>query len=161
MDQPWDDFLRLIVHEYGHFRQWKEKREAYTITYNHPMKEELGEKSLEDAFFKWLEGSKELDEEAIKFTCDIARDLELDCERVTVELIKKYDLPIDIEDYCRRASAYVYFYNILPETRQWYVIGKEPYNIPEIVELMPVNLDGDYTTIPEEVAELMKKECHG
>jgi hypothetical protein len=159
MKQPEDNFIRLLAHEYGHFRQWKEKREPYWITFGHPKAKECGEKSLEDVFFKWLENRRELDKETIKFSCDVSRDLELDCERVTVELIKKYNLPIDLEDYCRRANAYVYFYNILPETRKWYVIGKEPYNIPEILELMPTNLDGDYTTTPEEVAELMKKEC--
>ena len=147
-------FLRLLVHEYGHFRQWKEKRKAYWISYTHPLTEIL-DRTLEDIFFSWLNG-EECNKELVKFTCDVARDLELDCERVTIKLIKKYKLPIDIDEYCQRAAAYTYFYNTLPETRKWYVIGREPYNNPDILKLMPKNLDGDFTKTPPKVSAMMR-----
>jgi hypothetical protein len=160
MDQPKDAILRLLVHEYGHFTQWKENREIYWLAVgNHPMAEKFGQRNIESMFFGWLEGSEEYSQQVVEVICNVAKHLELDCERTTVELIRKYDLPIDLEDYIRRACAYVYFYNTLPETRKWYAVGKEPYNIPELLQLMPTTLENDFAETPLEAIKIMKERC--
>jgi hypothetical protein len=153
-----DSFLRILTHEYGHFIQWKERRAEYWILNEHPLVEELGVESLEKILWSWL-GGEDQSVEHVTISCNVCRDLELDCERITLGLIKKYELALDVEDYARRANAYVYFYNVLLENRQWYMIDKEPYNIPEILEIMPTDLDGDYTTTPQNISQLMKQLC--
>jgi len=149
-DQDPDSFLRLLVHEYCHFRQWAEKREPYWNLYDPELKADL-----ESVFFGWIEG-QDTDLELVKYAGTACRDMELDCERLTVKTIKELELPIDLVDYTKRAAAYVLFYNVIIETRKWYAIGEEPYNNPEIIKLMPDNLDGDFKTTPPEVAALMK-----
>ena len=85
--------------------------------------------------------------------------MELDCERVAIGVIEKHLLPIDIPEYCKKANAYVHFYNLMKETRKWYSIGKEPYNIKEIVDIMPDNLDDDCTVFTEEMRSVMMEHC--
>jgi hypothetical protein len=154
-----DNFLRLLVHEYCHFRQWASWRRPYWVAYDHPMIEKCGYKDMEETFFKWVEGD-EVEPSLVTLAGCICRDLELDCERLSVETIQRLQLSIDIDDYIRRAAAYVHFYNVLMQTRKWYEIGNEPYNNPVILEAMPDNLNGDFEGTPPEIVELMKEQCY-
>jgi hypothetical protein len=37
------------------------------------------------------------------------------------------------------------------KNRKWYTIGKEPYNIPDVVDIMPKTFDIDYTILDSNI----------
>jgi len=139
VDQPDDIWLSLYVHEFSHFEQWRDNREQ---------------------FFEWQGGTERLfcrlEDESVGDrgffdNLKLARALEWDCEVRTVENIKKYDLPIDIDWYTKRANAYIYFYTYMGVSKKWYEIGREPFNIPEITEACPNTFQDNYSGMPEKL----------
>ena len=60
-------------------------------------------------------------------------DLELDNEKRSVQLIKDFNLPINIEKYTRCANAYVLFYNWMLTSRKWCKPGNTPYSNKAVV----------------------------
>lgn len=157
VDQPLDQWLPLVAHEFAHYRQWLERREPYTAV----MKEVEQGLTVEDLGFGWLEGKHKLSKKKIKLYIGQLRDMELDCERRTLMLIKEYGLPINTVHYAKKAAAYAHFYNVLIETKKWYEPMNEPYNNPVILEYMPSNLDGDFSKISKSLKTIMIKECYG
>jgi hypothetical protein len=81
--------------------------------------------------------------------------VEVDCEKRTVEKIKKYGLDsiINIDEYIQKSNAYVLFYLWMRKNRKWYTIGKEPYNIPDVVSVMPKTFDIDYTELSPDILD--------
>jgi hypothetical protein len=111
-----------LIHEYSHFLQWRDRKKYYNRLL----------KSC-DIVFSWIAGKfykKDVVEEAIKYVIE----LEWDCEMGALELIKKYDLDVDIKKYIQSANAYIMFYHVIHNTRKW--CKKSPYN-PEITRSMP------------------------
>ena len=92
------DWLGVLAHEYAHLTQWKDKSTNIWQTGS------TGVTHLDD----WLGGKKI---RSIKKAIEWSRDLELDNEKRTVRLIKKWKLPIDLNDYIKKANAYIQFYN--------------------------------------------------
>jgi hypothetical protein len=78
---------------------------------------------------------------------------------LTVEKIKKWSLDkiIDTEEYIQKSNAYILFYLWMKKNRSWYTIGKEPYNIDEIVSIMPKTFDIDYTKLEPKIEEVFDK----
>lgn len=139
-----EDFLGLMAHEYCHMTQWldgiplwKEAEEALS------------------GLWDWLSGEEI---ENIEKSINTARDLELDNEKRTVEMIKKWNLPIDVNEYIRKANAYVLFYNYLKKTRKWSEPTNSPYINKNIVEAMSDKFDMDYEKLSPELFELYKRE---
>ncbi len=94
------DWLGILVHEYAHLTQWQDKSTNIWKTGS------IGVTHLDD----WLGGKKI---RSIKKAIEWSRDLELDNEKRSVKLIKKWKLPIDLNDYIKKANAYVQFYNYM------------------------------------------------
>jgi len=138
------DFLELLAHEYSHMTQWSDGIELW---------KKAGH-SLE-ALHSWLEGQEVED---IEKHIDIARDLELDNEMRTVEVIKRWNLPIDVESYIKKSNAYVHFYNYLKVSRKWSEPDNSPYTNEEILKEMSTNFDMDYETLSPRLLEIFKKE---
>ena len=40
------------------------------------------------------------------------------------------------------------------KNRSWYKIGKEPYNIPQVVSVMPKTFDIDYTVLDPKIEKV-------
>ena len=115
-------FLDVLVHEFCHFKQWKEDCKVWR---------ELGD-SL-DLMWKWLRHEIELDKQTLNFIFEAVSNLEKDCERRAVKLIKKYDLEIDLEKYIRSANTYLHFYDYVKEHRVWM---KEEQGIESFVQVL-------------------------
>lgn len=133
------DFLSILVHEYSHFLQWKQKSPFWFTKYRGLSPWVVLE--------RWL-GGREYKDTTIIECIERVRKCELDCDRIAVGLIKEYDLPINIYDYCRSASAYQYFYHYVRITRQWEYEQFPPY-IRSVLDLMPSNLNDGYEDIPD------------
>jgi hypothetical protein len=121
--------------------QWVEKVPEWT--------ENVGMDNIE----KWLNGDDSVNMNNIDNEIRTSIIVEVDCEKRTVEKIKKYELDsiINIDEYIQKSNAYVLFYLWMRKNRKWYTIGKEPYNIPDVVDIMPKTFDIDYTILDSNI----------
>jgi hypothetical protein len=134
-------WLVILLHESCHMDQWVEKVPEWT--------ENVGMDNIE----KWLNGDDSVNMNNIDNEIRTSIIVEVDCEKRTVEKIKKYGLDsiINIDEYIQKSNAYVLFYLWMRKNRKWYTIGKEPYNIPDVVSVMPKTFDIDYTILDSNI----------
>lgn len=136
-----EDGLHILVHEYGHLTQWLDSLDN---------KHELWDLST-DSLGKvdaWLGGKRV---HHIARHLGVARDLELDNEKRSVKLIKKWNLSIDTKEYIKRANAYVQFYNWMYFTRRWCKSTNRPYDNVTVVEAMPTTFRMNYSEMSPKV----------
>ena len=136
--------LGVLAHEFGHFTQWKEAI---------PIWEQAG--VALDYVDNWLAG-KEV--RGIKKWIDLARDLELDNERRTVNIIKQFNLPISIDLYTKRANAYILFYNWLLITRKWSRPGNSPYKNRQIIKACSAKFNMKYKKLSKRIEKVFTEE---
>ena len=137
------DFLQILVHEFSHLTQWVEKCKPWVRGIN-------GIGYVDE----WLSGK---DVPNIRKHLAYSRDLELDNEKRSVKHIKKFNLSIDVEDYIRRANAYVLFYNRLFITRKWATNKNSPYSNPLIYNKMPKTFRVNYTSSCSKYNKIFEK----
>jgi hypothetical protein len=128
-----EQWLGVLLHEYSHLTQWAEDAPVWRASHG-------------DEWVSWLDGKPV---RRIKEKIAAAREVEADCERRTVRLIRELDAPIDIERYVRAANSYVHFYNVMAEKRKWYAAGRGPYAVAEVMALASPTLDPDYSKTPK------------
>lgn len=138
------DWLEILVHEYCHFTQWIDQIP-------------LWEKAATSLYYvdKWLEGNSVRN---IQKHIGVARDLELDNEKRSVEMIKQHNLNIDVDHYIRKANAYVQFYNYLGKSRRWCKPGNSPYTNERVIAAMPNNFRMRYSKLSKKVEKLFINE---
>lgn len=146
--QSFDDWFKVLVHEFSHMRQWIEQCKEWT--------ESEKDGDAHNLIDLWLNKNVELSDKNRDKFVNRARDLELDCEKRALKWIRSFKLPINEKNYVKRANAYVYFYTHMKETRKWYIIGKEPYNIKLLIFAMPDHFENDYDNPPEIIEQLYK-----
>lgn len=134
-------WLIILLHESCHMDQWVENVPAWTENIS-------GMENID----KWLDGDN-VDMNLIDTEIRLSMSCEIDCEKRTVEKIKKYglDLVINIDEYIQKSNAYVLFYLWMRKNRKWYIIGKEPYNITDVVNVMPKTFDINYTILDSNI----------
>jgi len=138
--------LETIVHEFCHFLQWNEQCKAWVDNCD----------SIEMVDL-WLSGEDIPD---IDRHISNVRDLELDNEIRSVNLIKTFGLEPEInpEKYTQRANAYITFYNWLKISRRWPDPKNTPYTNERIVNAMSTKFDMNYETLDPYIEELFKME---
>ena len=141
MNRP--DALGILAHEYAHLTQWDEGIKLWHDSGN----------SMEK-IDNWLGGKRVHN---IKRHLAVSRDLELDNERRTVQLIKKWDLSINIDDYTKKANAYVHFYNWMYFTRRWSSPKNSPYTNPDIQSVMSTRFNMKYAEMTPRVYNAFKE----
>ena len=87
-----------------------------------------------------------------------ARDLELDNEKRSVKLIKKFNLNVNIDSYIKRANAYVQFYNYLMISRKWCATTNIPYKNNRLLKVMPAKFNMDYNKLSKKVLRVFEEE---
>ena len=141
-----DGALGILVHEFCHMMQWLDSKRGkfrrWSIATNALGKIE-----------SWLAGKPATN---IKRAIGYSRDLELDNEKRTVAMIQKWDLPINIDDYTKRANAYILFYNWMHKTRKWSTPPNTPYDNPMVYEQMSTKFNMKYTTLSRNVRRAFK-----
>lgn len=139
----------IFVHEYGHFRQWIE----YCPVWKHY---DRTVKKWDD----WVARKVDMSKERIQIEFKAVRDLELDCEKRAVEMMKQFNLPIDIKEYIKGANAYIFFHAYVQKNRQW-CDKKSPYKVQAILDLMPTKFlkNHEYNKMPPGFEELITKHC--
>ena len=141
MNRP--DALSILAHEYAHLTQWEEGIDLWDKAGN----------SMEK-IDQWLGGKRVHN---MKRHLGVSRDLELDNERRTAKLIKKWRLSIDLKDYIRKANAYIHFYNWMFHTRKWSSPTNSPYTNADIQAVMSTRFDMNYEELTPRVYEAFAK----
>lgn len=138
------DFLQILVHEFSHLTQWVDQCEAW-------------KKGVEGIAYvdEWLSGKNVPN---IRKHLSYSRDLELDNEKRTVKHIKKFGLSINVDDYIRRANAYIQFYNHIYYTRKWATHKNSPYKNPRIIAAMPKTFHMNYKKMSRKVEKVFREE---
>lgn len=139
-----DNWLELLAHEYCHLTQWVEK---------------LPEWDNYIDIDGWLNHDVEWTQKEINRAIKSCIALELDNEKRTVEVIKKFKLPIDIELYVKKANAYLTFYSYIAESRRWLnAEQRAPYANKEIIKSMPSRFKREYYKLSDKNRKLFLKE---
>jgi hypothetical protein len=137
--------FEILIHEYCHYLQWKTRKryfnkliQAYNIV------------------FPWIRGTfykKDVVEKAIGEVIE----LEWDCEKRALEVIKEFKLDVDVDRYIKAANAYLLFYHIVHGERKW-VKNLSPYS-PSITKLMPNTIQKlDFYLDKDNITEDMDNE---
>ena len=135
------DALGILVHEFCHLMQYLDFTRGKFRLWN-TATVALGKLDT------WLSGKPVTN---LKRAIGYSRDLELENEKRTVAMIQKWDLPVDVDDYIKKANAYILFYNWMHETRRWTTPPNTPYNNPRVYESMSNKFNMKYTTLSRNV----------
>ena len=154
-----EDWLGTLVHEWCHWTQYKDQCKEQVA-----LKKKVSRygNSLE-TFFGVIEGKKVNMESFIR-SANMCRNMELDNEKRTVEMIKKWNLPINIPKYIQGANSYVLFYTFtyLSELcpKLW-CNKKSPYMVPKIINIMDKEFHEPefYNTLSDDYVKLVEKHC--
>lgn len=145
-DMNMENWLSILVHESCHMDQWEEGCDIW----------KLADKLNPNIIDEWLEG-KEFSDKKIDDAINSTRDLELDCEKRTIEKIKKFKLPINIDQYIQKANCYIFYHNYVRLTRTWYNINNNPITNKQIYKLCNKDWYRDYNWIPKDLLEAFQK----
>ena len=116
------NWFETLIHEFCHLKQWKEHDPIWQNEHEH--------------FWDWVSGEvPKLSKKHIVMSVRRLRNLELDCEKRAVRMIRKYGLPVDIKHYIKGSNAYVKFYTLLGKTGAWCTYST--YRTPKIMGYMP------------------------
>ena len=138
------DYLDLLVHEYCHMTQWQEQIPLWEAS-----------KDGMTIIDEWLSGVDH-PKDHVEHGINLSRDLELDNEKRSVAMMKKWQLPIDADLYTKKANAYILFYNWMKESRKWSDPKNAPYNNLAIIAKMSNQFDMDYDRLTPELLEIYK-----
>ena len=138
------DWIEILVHEYCHLTQWAE---------GIPLWEQAGDSLA--VMEEWL-GGKDVPD--IDYHLGIARDLELDNEKRSVELLCRWGLDVDIDYYIQKANAYIQFYNYMGKTRRWSNPQNSPYGNPNVVKEMPKTFRMNYKRMSKRIEKVFINE---
>lgn len=138
------DWFYILVHEYAHLTQWVDNCE--------PWKRVSDNYSI-DFVDRWLNGRYVREPEK---HINLVRDLELDNEKRTVKLIKKFGLG-DYKTYTKKANAYLLFYNYMKITRRWSSPKNSPYRNKIVISVMSDGFRMNYDKLSKRVKEAFEK----
>lgn len=144
-----ENWLEILVHEFNHFVQFINNEEKYVLL-------NQGESNFLIELWEWLDGDIELNTKRKNLLFKTVQEMELDCERKSVEMIKKFDLPIDIEEYTSIANIYIFYYTYAKKNRCWFSENSTIKDIMTEGNLQNLSLDCDFTKLPEEYVKHFK-----
>lgn len=137
-------WIPCFAHEFCHFKQW-EKKNKYWRQYD----------PLTTVEYSDIIHNHPIAKERLNLHLDAIRDLEADCERKTVALLKRYNIVMDYETYIKDANIYIFLHNYIKQYRAWI-----PYNskaVPEIHAVISSKFYKNYKTTPPEINRLFEK----
>jgi hypothetical protein len=132
-----EEWFGVLIHEYSHFLQWRDDTKIwnkfcdYDITYSHLL--------LKPQKYK-----KEL---------LALMDLELDCEKRTVNIIKNNNL-FDHKKYAQSANGILYKYAFLYNYNEWPDDNRKYKKVQRICPTTLLKNTQMYLDIPEEIVDM-------
>lgn len=138
--KPVDKWMEILVHEFSHMEQWKSD-ERWSKWDNAAVK-----------LWSWMDNSAIMNKKQLSNVLDDMIELELDCEMRSVELIKKWHLPLNIPQYIQKANIYLYSYALMAHLRQF---ATDVYKDENLLKLVPATFLKSYRKPKKELAEYM------
>ena len=131
----------VFVHESCHRDQWSDDPGLWNTQVDgmEPML----------VFDEWIQGNLEFEPDVLRQITNVMLNVELDCERRSVDKIKRYNLPIKLDTYVRKSNAYVWSYRLMQETRIWN--HSAAYEYPQVWRKMPKHFNDDYDVMPDRI----------
>ena len=137
-------WLSIFVHESCHMDQFLSNSRAWEkYSPGHTL------------FFNWLQDNKSVKKEQLEQAAQDAIRIELDCERRSLEKIKKYNLDLDEIDYIRGINAYLHGYLFSLETKKWL---PDLYVNKNVLNNCSTRLKKSYTKIPRRLHRAFVRE---
>jgi hypothetical protein len=137
------DWLLVAIHEYSHLLQFINNKTFWNELVHH-------NNYSVNLLDEWINGSIFSNKKITNIINNNIK-LEYDCEQKAVYLIELFNLTelINTKVYIQKANAYVLFYHIVKETKQFYKLTEEPYSLECIWKAMPDTFLTDATDIIE------------
>jgi hypothetical protein len=151
--RPINIWLSILSHEFSHCMQYLEK----DITWNKLTINK--EKDCITEIWKWLDHQIELPTKKLNNYINRIIDMEYNCDQRSCELIKSFNLPIDIKEYKQKSICYSWFYIALKQHRSWYKDCNSPYKYPEIFTMCPTRWIKNIYNPPTKFIELVARKC--
>ncbi len=154
INKPTEEWVSIMVHESCHMDQHIEQCKEWTDL-------DIKGHDATTLLDMWLQHIVDLNPDQLKNVIDKVLEMELDCEKRSVDKIKNYKLPLNIKEYIQKANAYMYFYRALAKTRKWTTKNKSPYAVATVWKKMPSKLLNSQTDYKESNAlvDLIVSEC--
>lgn len=108
-DSGW---ISTLAHEFNHFLQNKNNSMFWKRI-------DFDEKNAYSLWWDWLNKEIELSETELEYVVRCIQDVEHECESNTIEMIRKYNLPVDMEEYIQIANQYIFFFQYAKKYRSW------------------------------------------
>lgn len=123
-DKPIDQWVTTLIHEYCHFKQWKEQAKCWIDTND--------DCNSDNTLDQFLSGNDVVEAEIRKIAF-----LEYDCEKRTAKILKRFPEIFNIDEYIQKSNAYIAFYKLCFERGKWYSPTNAPYLNEKIWKNMP------------------------
>lgn len=133
-------WLGVLLHEYSHLTQWVEDAPVW--------------RAAKSDMWDWLAGKRV---KGIRESIRTVQDVEADCERRTIRLIRELDAPVDLESYTRCANAYIHFHNVIADKRKWYRPDVVMGDRAELLAVANPTFDRDFTNTPPALREQLER----
>jgi hypothetical protein len=135
------NWFPTFVHETCHMQQWLDQSPIWT--------RRVDGKPPSDLFDVWVTGQQELLPDTLSAVIDALVDVELDCERRSVERISSFELPVTLNSYIRKSNAYIWSYRYMEISRNW--DHSSFYQHPQVWRRMPSHFNNDYAQLPASI----------
>lgn len=104
-------WIGVLAHEYAHFLQ---------CTENHPSWENFQKDIIDiDDVEQILQNNNKISKRIRKKICPSIVKMELECDKMAINLIDKYKLPVEKKEYCAKANVVLYKYLFWQEYGIW------------------------------------------
>ncbi len=126
--RPRWQWLGTLAHELSHEMQWLECEPTYTAG---AMSDGNEASAVVD---DWIAFREDFDKRTVKKALQITVDCELDNEKRTVRMLRKFKLPVVEKRYIQAANSYLFFHQVVFENRTWY--NTKMFD-PKVLDHMP------------------------
>lgn len=138
-----NDWRLLFLHEYCHFTQWKEGKLSVLDDIE----------NLDD----WYGEDCSYDYETAEHLTRVYQEIELDCEKRVIDILRRRKIRIDKKKYITSANAYIWLYQIALERKQWIEAGA--YTRPKIASYCPETWITDLGDVPKRFRSYANRWC--
>lgn len=135
--KPFKEWFEILIHEFCHLEQWKTDPRWKKWT------------NACGKTWEWMAGDIIMNKTQLRNVLDNMVELEKDCEMRAVEKIRKWDLPVNITQYVKKANVYLYSYHMLPEIKKFPTGVHSDINL---IEMAPKTFRKNYRKVPDDMA---------
>jgi hypothetical protein len=136
--KPFEEWVEILIHEFSHMEQWKSDERWNDWNDN------------TGKTWDWLAGNIMLNKTQVLNMLDSMVELEKDCEIRAIEKIKKWNLPVNLTRYVKKANVYLYSYHMMP------ILKRFPtgiYTDKTLIEMAPKGFKKTYRNVPKDMSE--------